>query len=110
MRTWQSQQNYTAHCVPPCIQNLTPTQKKTLNLLKHSKEFVAMPTDKNLGPSIMNCEAYIEQVLNLQLSPRTAKHQLNQTKHLLMETFNPHQNSLSQPEIDYFTRSFKNRH
>jgi hypothetical protein len=47
-----------------------------------------MPTDKNLGPSIMNRDTYIEPVLKehlmtpsyCQLSPRTADHQLNQTK------------------------------
>jgi len=39
-----NQQNYN-------FTSLTPTQKTTLNEFKHSREFIILPTDKNLGPA-----------------------------------------------------------
>jgi hypothetical protein len=97
---------------------LTPLQKTTLRDLKHSTEFVIMPTDKNLGPSILNRDAYITQVLQehllsttyQQLSEQTAHDSLAATKQRLIETFEAHRHILSQPEIDYFTRSFEEIH
>jgi hypothetical protein len=39
---------------PLTYTSLTPVQKSTLNELKHSKEFIIVPNDRNLGPAIMN--------------------------------------------------------
>jgi hypothetical protein len=39
--------------------NLTPSQRNTLYTLKHTKEFVIVPSDKNLGPAIINHVNYI---------------------------------------------------
>jgi hypothetical protein len=47
--------------------NLTPPQQQTLNLLKNNNEFIIMPTDKNLGPAIMNREEYIQLCLSHHL-------------------------------------------
>jgi hypothetical protein len=96
--------------------SLTPTQKLTLN--KHSTEFIILPTDKNLGPAIMNRDAYINQVLKehlcttsyLQLNSTIAVHQIAHTKQRLIEAFQAHRHTLTQPELDFFTRSFTNRH
>jgi hypothetical protein len=98
--------------------SLTPNQKTTLNTLKHSKEFIIIPTDKNLGPAIINRDAYITQVLQehllnptyLQLSPEIATCRIGQTKQLLIDAFNTYKDMLTQPEIDFFMRSFKNHH
>jgi len=98
--------------------SLTPTQKLTLNKLKHSTEFIISPTNKNLGPAIMNRDAYIKQVLTehlcmssyLQINSTIAVHQIAHTKQRLIETFQAHRHTLTQPELDLFTRSFTNRH
>jgi hypothetical protein len=98
--------------------SLTPTHKLTRNELKHSTEFIILPTDKNLGPAIMNRYAYIKQVLTehlctpsyLQLNSTIAVHQIAHTKQRLIEAFQAHRHTLTQPELDFFTRSFTNRH
>ncbi|MFN9981934.1 MAG: hypothetical protein ACK53Y_18555, partial [bacterium] len=43
--------------------NLTPLQQETLAKLKKSTDFIIMPTDKNLGPAIMDRDKYIKQNL-----------------------------------------------
>ncbi len=73
---------------------LTHSQKKTLSTLKHLNEFVIMPSDKNLGPTIMNHDDYITQVLKEHLltqayqylDPTTAHYRINETKNLLLES------------------------
>jgi hypothetical protein len=77
-----------------------------------------MPTDKNLGPAIMNHEDYIKLCLShhlltphyTQLDKAVALNRIASTKNLLIELFNTHKIHLSQPEITYFTRSFKTHH
>ena len=98
--------------------NLTPTQKTTLRELKHSNDFIILPTDKNLGPSIMNRDTYITQVFEehllttsyTQLSEPIANQRLANTRELLKNNFESHCHELSQPEIEYFTRSFQKHH
>ncbi len=106
-----NQQNYN-------FTSLTPTQKTTLNEFKHSREFIILPTDKNLGPAVMNRDDYITQVLKehlltptyLQLSPEMASLRITQTKKLLIDAFQAHRHRLTKPETDFFTRSFNNQH
>jgi len=98
--------------------SLTPNQKITLNELKQSTEFIIMPSDKNLGPAIMNREEYIKQVLTehlltpsyLKMNANLATAQISHTKQLLITTFQTFKHTLSRPELDFFTRSFKNQH
>ncbi len=98
--------------------SLTPNQKITLNELKQSTEFIIMPSDKNLGPAIMNREEYIKQVLTehlltpsyLKMNTNLATAQISHTKQLLITTFQTFKHTLSRPELDFFTRSFKNQH
>jgi hypothetical protein len=98
--------------------NLTPIQKSTMRELKHLSEFIILPTDKNLGPSISNRDDYIKQVLQehllsptyTQLSETIAFQRLAETKELLINSFETYRHLLSQPEIDYFTRSFQEHH
>lgn len=73
-----------------------------------------MPTNKNLGPAIMNRDTYIKQVLTehlltpsyLQLNPAIAASQISHTKQILIETLQTYRHSPTQPEVDFFTRSF----
>jgi hypothetical protein len=45
------------------LNNLTPLQTQTLTALKNNKNLLIKPTDKNLGPAIMDTQLYIRQVL-----------------------------------------------
>jgi hypothetical protein len=98
--------------------NLTPTQKTTLRELQHFNEFIILTNDKNLGPSIMNRDAYITQVFEehlltrsyTQLSEPPAKQRLSNTQQLVINNFESNCHELSQPEIEYFTRSFQTHH
>jgi hypothetical protein len=47
--------------------NITAKQATTLKLLKNSTEFIILPSDKNLGPTIMNYRHYVEKVLKEHL-------------------------------------------
>jgi hypothetical protein len=102
---------------PPCV-SLTALQKTTIRELKHSDEFIILPTDKNLGPSIMNRDAYITQVFQehllttsyTQLSEHVAIQRLTNTQQLLIDNFESHRHELSQQEIEYITRSFQGHH
>jgi hypothetical protein len=43
--------------------NLTPYQQKLLHDLRKSKDFIIFPSDKNLGPCILERQEYIQRVL-----------------------------------------------
>ena len=98
--------------------SLTPLQKQTLHEFKQSKEFIIIPTDKNLGPAVLNRDDYISQVLKehlltptyLKLNSNTASHRILQTMNDLKNTFQNFRHLLTKPEIDFFTRSFKGSH
>jgi hypothetical protein len=98
--------------------NLTPNQRKTLNKLKANMNYIIMPTDKNLGPAIMNRNEYIKQCLTehlltshyRQLSNNMAMDRLNTTKTSLINNFHEYKHQLSQAEVIYFTRSLKQHH
>jgi hypothetical protein len=47
--------------------NLTREQTTILHQLKNNPDFIVMPSDKNLGPAVMNRDAYIEKVLTEHL-------------------------------------------
>jgi len=82
------------------------------------KEFIIIPTDKNLGPAVLNRDDYISQVLKehlltptyLKLNSNTASHRILQTMNDLKNTFQNFRHLLTKPEIDFFTRSFKGSH
>jgi len=105
-------------CQKHYFTSLTPSQKQTLNEFKNSKEFIVIPTDKNLGPAVLNRDDYISQVLKehlltpayQQLDCNSANHLILQTKERLIQTFHNFRHQLTKPEIDFFTRSFKQIH
>jgi hypothetical protein len=78
--------------------SLTPQQRETLNILKNNKDHIILPTDKNLGPAIVNYDDYVRQVLHKhlltssykRLPKNTAQHKLSQTTNQLIDAFNTH--------------------
>jgi hypothetical protein len=98
--------------------DLTPSQRNTLYTLKTTKEFVIDPSDKNLGPAIINHDKYKLQVLQehlltstyWKLDPTTAHLKNNETKLLLLQNYKQHKHLLTKPEVEYFQRSFKEHH
>jgi hypothetical protein len=85
--------------------------------LKDNKNLIIKPTDKNLGPAIMNLKDYIIQILQehlltdayTQLSHLEATSRMENIKQLLKEKITQNQNLLSQAEVTYFKRSLKER-
>jgi hypothetical protein len=71
------------------ITNLTPLQAKATRLLKNNQNIIIKPTDKNLGPAVMDTSQYIHQILREhflasdynQLSQLEAKHRMEQLNH-----------------------------
>jgi hypothetical protein len=63
------------------LTNLSPIQHKVLTQLKQNKSIIIKPTDKNLGPTILDTKTYIKQILQehllttsyTQLTKETAK-------------------------------------
>jgi len=100
------------------LRNLTKMQLQVLTELKSNNDIIIKPTDKNLGPAVMQKDAYIRQVLEehlltddyLQLTEEEAKRKIDNLKLTLISLINNSQNLLSQAERTFFQRSFKLRH
>jgi len=97
--------------------NLTPLQKSVLQQLRCNDKIVIKPTDKNLGPAVMDKNDYIQQVLKehlltkdyQQLSQNEALHKLNSLKDSLKNIITTHSGSLTDSEKTYFQRSLKTK-
>jgi hypothetical protein len=98
--------------------NLTPRQRAILNQLRCNENIIIKPTDKNLGPAVMDKKSYIEKILQehlltttyRQLSSTEANDILESTKTTLKDVINSNQDKLSTPESLYFYRAFKGRY
>jgi hypothetical protein len=90
----------------------------TLRALKENKNLTIKPTDKNLGPAIMDTDRYIRQVLQehlltkdyMQLPEATAKAQMDHIKNRLKTLITASHTELSKPEQLYFRRNFQLHH
>jgi hypothetical protein len=97
--------------------NLTPLQKSVLKQLKANGDIIIKPTDKNLGPAIMDKSDYIQQILQehlltkdyQQLSQHEAMHKMEDLKVTLKNIINSHLTSISDSERIFFQRSLKSR-
>jgi len=97
------------------LTNLTPQQRAALKHLRTNHEIIIKPTDKNLGPAIMDTKTYIHQVLKehlltdtyKQLSSKEAKEKIESIKDTLKNIINSNPTKLSPAEVTYFQRSFK---
>jgi hypothetical protein len=100
------------------LRNLTHTQSLALRQLKQDENLTIKPTDKNLGPAIVETETYVKQILKehlltkdcQRLSEATAKNRLTDIKHTLKSVIDNNQDLLSKAELTYFQRSFKCHH
>jgi hypothetical protein len=97
------------------LSNLTIPQQTTLKLLKNDKTLTIKPSDKNLGPAIMDTSTYVSMALTehlltpdyLQISQLEAKHRMENLTQTLKKLLKTHQEILSKPEILYFERSLQ---
>jgi hypothetical protein len=100
------------------LTNITPLQAKALASLQKNKNIVIKPTDKNLGPSVMDTTDYVDQILTehlltdtyLQLTEGEAKYRLNDIKDTLKTLLANNANNLSKSEILFFKRSLQEHH
>ena len=100
--------------------NLTPSQRNTLRELRMRTDIIVLPTDKNLGPSVLERSRYIEMVLTEHLSnqsnyihlPREqALIKLQQQKTAFLQCYTRHKHELqSEAEQIYFERSTTPKH
>jgi hypothetical protein len=107
--------NLTERFIKTNLSNLTPIQAKALRSLRQNKELIIKPSDKNLGPTLMDLDAYISQILSKhlltkdysQLSKIEANHRMEHLKTLLKNLIQQNQNLLTKAELTYFDRSLK---
>jgi hypothetical protein len=100
------------------LSNLTSPQCQTLQVLKNNKHLVIKPTDKNLGPAIMDSASYVQQILKehlltkdyRRLSAIEAKLRMDQVKTYLKSLITGNQDNLSKAELLYFQRSLQSHH
>jgi hypothetical protein len=100
---------------PTPTSNLSQRQEKLLNTLCKAKQFVVTPTDKNLGPAIMEQSQYIERCFQDHLSNESIYQRLslqNATTHrynlrgAIIRAISNGKKLLSHAENTYFARSF----
>jgi hypothetical protein len=97
------------------LNNLTTQQKNAFRQLSHNQEIIIKPTDKNLGPAVMDIKTYVSQVLQehlltdtyRQLSSTETKSYLEEVNSNLKNIILANKDKLSAPEFIYFERSFK---
>jgi hypothetical protein len=85
-------------------------QQKALHALRKNNKLIIKPTDKNLGPALMDLESYVKQVLRkhlltcdyTQLSQTEMNNRMSNIKSTLKDIITNSQDSLSKAEITYF--------
>jgi hypothetical protein len=100
------------------LRNLTMQQSLTLRQLKQHNSFTIKPTDKNLGPAILDTQTYIKQILQehlltkdyQRLSPESAKQLLRNLSTTLKSLITSNATKLTKAELTYFQRSLINHH
>jgi hypothetical protein len=97
------------------LSNLTTLQSRALKLLRQNKQIIIKPTDKNLGPALLELDEYIHQVLQehlltpdyVQLTQQEVNHRMSNLQHKLKQLVASNQSLLTKAEITYFNRSLK---
>jgi hypothetical protein len=100
------------------LSNLSPIQANALRQLRDNTNLLIKPTDKNLGPAIMDTVSYIKQVLKehlltptyKQLTYMEAKSKMDTIKANLKLLLSNNKNILSKSEWVYFDRSLQLHH
>jgi hypothetical protein len=94
--------------------NLLPFQRRLLSDLRNSQEFIIVQADKNLGPCILEREAYTQRALDdhlldkstyKQLSEDDAKTAINNVRTRITNFLTNNKKYLSKPDMKYLQRS-----
>jgi hypothetical protein len=100
---------------PRPASNLSKRQEKLLSMLRKAKQFVITPTDKNLGPAIMERSQYIERCFQDHLTNESTYQRLHErdatvhrynSRGAIIRAISKSTKKLSYAENTYFTRSF----
>jgi hypothetical protein len=89
-----------------------------LRKLWSNSKIIIKPTDKNLGPAVLDTEAYMKQILQEHLTTKhyqllsdtESRNRYEAFKSTLKELISTNIDCLSKPEVIYFQRSLKLRH
>jgi len=100
------------------LTNLSPLQSNALITLKNNKNITIKPTDKNLGPAVLDTKQYVGQILQehlltpsyRQLSHQEAINIMETTKTTLKNLIQATSQLLSKPELTFFERSLRSFH
>jgi len=95
------------------LSNLTPIQANIPRQLKHNKNIIIKPLDKNLGPAVMDTISYVKQVLKehllskdyRQLTKEEAQNSMELLKVTLKAAIENNSSHLSESELTYFKQS-----
>ena len=96
--------------------NLYPSHRRLLTLLKQNPDFIVLPTDKNLGPAILERDIYKQRCLQdhlldtstyRQLEPWEAHCQLQAATQAFKHLVTKHKKCLPDSEVTYFDRAFE---
>ncbi len=96
--------------------NLPPDIRQIIKELEANNEFISMNTDKNLGPAIMERQAYLLRCLQehllkgdtyKQLSKAEAINKLSEAETLMKKLISLHESNLTDSELRYFKRCFE---
>jgi hypothetical protein len=100
--------------------NLNKRQEKLLSSLRRAKQFIIMPTDKNLGPAIMERSTYIKRCFDDHLMNKCTYQELDEHTSRTMR-YNARaaitkaaekairSHSIPLAERNYFSRSFREK-
>ena len=92
------------------LSNLTPIQARVLQQLKNNSRIVIKPSDKNLGPTVLDTTSYIHQVFEehlltsdyRQLTKIEAQKMMDQLKSSLKNAIESNKSFLSESKLIYF--------
>ena len=100
--------------------NLTPTQRHVLSELTKRTDLITLPSDKNLGPCILERNKYIESVGNEHLLNKTnyelipaeqTIQQLTTQRNQFLQCYETHRDTLTiTAELVYFNRAISPNH
>jgi hypothetical protein len=108
-----AQQNLMRRYGNRSLSNLTSLQLATLRSLRLNTDIVIKPTDKNLGPALLDVNSYIRQVLQehlltadyKQLTHAEMSTKMSTLKTTLSNLITSHSTVLTEAENTYFKRS-----
>ena len=95
--------------------NLSTPQQQCLTALRNNKDLLVIPSDKNLGPVILDRDEYVRRCFQehlltdnyKELSEHEANTFVQHTYTLLTKFINDHANSFTEPDLTFLLRSLK---